>query len=83
MGFLQATEMASMTDLETGLAWHLQSNHFPPVSRLFVPTCIEAINACNTGDYEHEIEMPNGKIRTAAFIVEGLHLNVWLENEEG
>jgi hypothetical protein len=82
MGFLQATEMARMTDLEAGLTWHLQANHYPPVSKSFIPACKEAISAAQKGEWDKKIKMPNGLVRSAAFIIEGLHLEPWIDQEE-
>lgn len=81
MGHMHATEYASgeHCDFDTGLVLHLQSNHYPPVSVDFVPTCKEAIEVILDGNAGHEITMPNGKTLTASKIVEGLHLDPFLQ----
>jgi len=81
MGNLHAMEYASgeHCDFDTGLIAHLQSNHFPPVSIDFVPTCKEAIQVILDGNAEHEITMPNGKTLTADKIIEGLHLDPFVQ----
>ena len=61
---------------------HLQGNHYPPVDLHFVPDCKRAINACNKGDYNKKIKMCNGITKTASEIVEGLHLDTFLEEVE-
>lgn len=66
------------TDLTTLLTIHLTGNHFPPVSTDFIPSCKEAIDACNIENYDKQITMPNGITRSASFIVEGLHLDTFL-----
>lgn len=61
---------------------HLTGNHYPPVSLDFVPSCMKAIKHCNEGNYDKKIKMPNGKVRSAYFIVEGLHLETFLEERD-
>jgi hypothetical protein len=87
MGHLQALEFAE-GDLETGLTWHLLSNHYPPVPKSMVRVCMEAIDAMNEGDYYREIELPEGityKGQTTApawDISNQHHLDAWIEYEE-
>lgn len=100
MGSLQAQEMAELLSVEDGIAWHLAYNHYPPVPKSMVEPCLEAINACNDGDYERKIQLPfdgvdrNGEpfqirwqgndFAPAYAIVEGHHLESWIElDEEG
>ena len=59
MGLIQAMEFAE-GDLETGLTWHLQHNHYPPVPLSMLPICKEAIEAANEDDYYREIPLPEG-----------------------
>jgi hypothetical protein len=89
MGSLQAAEMAEMLEIDSAIAWHLRSNHFPPVPLSMVEPCIEAIYACNDGDYEKLIHL-NGSFwrgndsAPAYAIVEGHHLDTWVTlDEEG
>jgi len=98
MGSNMANEMASGVlddlgihlDLETQIAIHLSSNHYPPVPKFMVAPCIEAIDAVNdAGLWDLEIPMPEGvtyKGLTTApawAIIEQHHLNAWLiEREE-
>ena len=35
MGSLQAQEMAELLTMEDAIAWHLQSNHYPPSSAIY------------------------------------------------
>lgn len=76
-----AEEVDSLVSLETAIAIHLQSNHYPPVHPIFIPTCIEAINYASCDDWDIEIEMPNGVVKTVAGIVEGLHLSAFIPEE--
>lgn len=88
MGSLQAQEMSEMLPLEDGLAWHLRSNHYPPVPLEMVPVCIEAIQAYNEEDYEKPIDLPDGTTwrgntyAPAHAIVDGHHLHSWVYTEE-
>lgn len=88
MGYLQATEMASMADLDTALLWHLRSNHYPPVPASMVEPCKQAIEAYWDEDYHQEIELPDGvEFRgsttcKASDLVNGLHLEAWLAVED-
>lgn len=70
------------TDIETLLSIHLTGNHYPPVSKDFIPSCKEAIECCNSEDYNKQIKMPNGVTKSASFIVEGLHLETFLDEQE-
>jgi hypothetical protein len=65
MGSIDAMEMKNSIDkgylsMYQGLIWHLRGNHYPPLPISLVQTCIDAINACNEGDYKRQIELPEG-----------------------
>ena len=87
MGRLHAIEFAQ-GDLDTGLTWHLQSNHFPPVPLTMLEPCKEAIYAGREQDWEREIELPEGvfykgKVTAPAWaILNQHHLDAWLEIED-
>ena len=66
---------------DQALLWHLQSNHYPPVHSRFVETAKLAIKAANAGKWNRKIKMVNGLTRTAAEIIEGLHLEDFLNQE--
>ena len=90
MGSLQAMEMAEMLSIEDAIAWHLRSNHYPPVPLSMVKPCIEAIEAGLEGDWLRMIEMPEGvsyrgsKFAPADAIITQHHLDAWVElDEEG
>ena len=83
MGTMGAMGMADQVQqghlaLEDALYWHLQSNHYPPVNAVFIPTCIKAIEACQREECDMLITMPNGRTLTAEQVVEGLHLEAFL-----
>ena len=71
----------SEVNLDTLLNIHLTGNHFPPVSTNFIPSCKEAIQSCNEEDYDKQITMPNGITKSASYIVEGLHLETFLDEQ--
>ena len=90
MGSLQAREMAEMLSMEDAIAWHLQSNHYPPVPVSMVPACIEAIQNALEGRWYKPVELPNpvkwkgGTHAPTSAIIEQHHLDPWLElDEEG
>lgn len=89
MGHITARGIAETEmSLEQQLAWHLQSNHFPPVPTSMVEACVKAIDAMNEGDYTKMIGLPEGvgyKGLTAApasAIAEAHHLDVWIQYDE-
>jgi hypothetical protein len=86
MGRLGAEAMATQPiSLEDQLSWHLSSNHFPPVHEVFIPVAIAAIDAANEGDWDRVIEFPEGAEKDEApthEIVEGLHLDSWIDYSE-
>ena len=45
-------------DIESQIGIHLQSNHYPPVPKIMVQPCIEAIDAYYEEDYSRRIELP-------------------------
>lgn len=89
MGSLQAVELAeSELDLETQITVQLRSNHYPPVPVSMVPVCIEAIDAANEGDWNRDIDLPEGVMfrglttAPASAIVEQHHLEFWIIESE-
>jgi len=68
------------------LRWHLQHNHFPPHPTFMIAVAEAAIDACQAGEPEKRIALPEGvehkrfgKDVPAAVIVESLHLREFLE----
>jgi len=80
MGRLAAEDMLNHTDFDTALDWHLRGNHFPPIHPDFHPAARLAIEHVNARQGETPITMPNGITKTANGIVEGLHLDTFLDN---
>ena len=91
MGSNFATELAALDNvsIEKQIDWHLQANHYPPVTSSMVIPCIEAIDAVNDlGLWDAEIELPQGitwKGQTtapASAIIEAHHLDAWIIERE-
>ena len=84
MGHTTATELASILDLNSSIAMHLQANHYPPVPTSMVQPCIDAIDAYHDEDYQRHIDLPEGVLwrgetyAPASAIVEAHHLDAWL-----
>lgn len=94
MGNLHAREFADMAQegeisMEQAIAWHLRSNHYPPVPLSMVQPCIDAIRAiADENDVDAEITLPKGvsylgnTTAPAWAIVEQHHLDSWIEDRE-
>jgi len=74
--------------LEDQILVHLTSNHYPPVPKVMVEPCIEAIDNANAGDWDKMIKMPEGvsykgesEAPTDA-MVEQHHLEFWIIESE-
>jgi hypothetical protein len=84
MGLTTAIDLEENLSLETGLAYHLQANHYPPVPVAMVDACIEAIDAYHEEDYNRLIELPAGitwrgeTSAPASAIADAHHLDAWL-----
>ena len=80
-----------MLSLPRALEYHLQCNHYPPVSLDFVPVCLAAIQAADNEDAEQLVDLPEGVTykysaqEPAWAIIEQFHLGFFLniEEEEG
>ena len=66
---------------EIALEHHLQYNHYPPVDKVFVPIAKQAIDLANDGKWAEVIKMPNGIEASVCSIVEGLHLEYFIDEE--
>ena len=74
--------------LEEQILVHLTSNHYPPVPKVMVETCIEAIDNANVGEWEKEVQLPEGVLwkgqdtAPTDAIVEQHHLDFWIVESE-
>lgn len=75
-------------DMRVALEWHLTSNHYPPVPINMVEPCLMAIGACNWGEPDFAVDLPDGitwrgnQSAPAWAIVEGHHLESFLESSD-
>jgi hypothetical protein len=92
MGATQAHAFAEAVNdgevsIKDAIAWHLQSNHYPPVPSIMVEPCIEAISNVEAGFPEDEVALPEGvsfrgrKTAPARDIVEQHHLYAFINEE--
>ena len=49
MGYVTAQDVRSGLPEDQALAWHLQYNHYPPISLVFLPVIREALSAARRG----------------------------------
>jgi hypothetical protein len=82
MGYVTAVEMRRFLPEDQALAWHLQYNHFPPISLIFLPAIREALASAREGDFCRRIKLPTGKLVAVADVVEQAHLHAFLDVEE-
>lgn len=81
MGRNRTEDMIAFVGREAALYDHLNHNHYPPVGE-FQEAAAEAIAACNAGEVETKILLPTGRETSAQSVVEGLHLEAFIEFEE-
>lgn len=88
MGRLALEDMLEQgLDYERALAWHLNSNHFPPIPEVF-DSAVEAIEAGGEEDWDRLIELPEGvtwrdQVSAPAWAcIEGWHLDGFIEGGE-
>ena len=74
---------------EQRLEIHLRYNHYPPIHNIFIPVAQKAIKLAQQAiDEENNelcneiIDLPNGKKLSVYKIIEGLHLDSFLEDNE-
>jgi len=89
MGRSSLEGMLEMTDLDTALSWHLQSNHYPPVPVQMNAVAKAAIDAANEGDSDRLVPLPDGveyrdgRTEVEAWrIIESFRLDSFIEQDE-
>lgn len=96
MGANFANEMADGTLADLGIhltlrdqiSIQLTANHYPPVPTSMIDPCIDAIDACNEGESNRLIKLPEGvtwrgqESAPAWAIVDGHHLDAWVLDED-
>ena len=78
MGRLALEDMLEQgLDIERALAWHLNSNHFPPIGIVF-DAAVEAIAAGMELDWDRPIELPEGvSWRGQTSVPAGVAIDAW------
>jgi hypothetical protein len=84
MSFSSVAEMIEWAGPERALNWHLQSNHYPPVSAKMIAPCMEAISRASAGEWHSMVSLPSG-VRagsatevSAAVLVDAFHLEAFV-----
>jgi len=86
MGYNTALDFAEL-DLDRGIGYHLQANHYPPVPLSMVPVCIEAIDAYWEDNIDKLIALPEGVLwrnqteAPAHAIIQAHHLDAWIAED--
>ena len=60
MGRHSLDAMLEVAEFRQALAWHLASNHYPPIPSKMIDACAEAIGNANHGDWDAEVLLPEG-----------------------
>lgn len=89
MGYLSALGIRDTdSTLEQQVAWHFQSNCYPPVPSLMIPFAVKAINYANDGEWDLAVECPSGvswrgQEQVAVHnIIDQLHLEAFVDTED-
>jgi hypothetical protein len=87
MGYTQAIEMANMINLEQEIRWHLQNNHYPPVSSEIFSIAVRAVRLCREERFDETIVtffeyQGFGWSVPAYVIVEAYNLELWVNELE-
>lgn len=93
MGKISAQDMAAQAEIqklqfEAVVAWHLQSNHYPPHPSFMVAVAMEAIKNYQEGNIDQDIALPdNVSFRGSPTIstsdcMQALHLYDFISNDD-
>ena len=88
MGRFSLEGMIEHAEFRQALAWHLSSNHYPAIPSVMIEPCAQAIANANAGDWDSEIQLPNGVLwrggsttcPTSA-LIEYAHLESFLDSD--
>ncbi len=88
MGRLSLEGMIEYAEFRQALAWHLSANHYPAIPSIMIEPCIKAIANANAGEWQTEIQLPEGVLwRGQATcptlsLIENAHLESFLNQDE-
>lgn len=57
---MEAAGMIQYGGSRVALAWHLSSNHYPPVPASMIPVCEQAIRLAADEEWDEQVELPEG-----------------------
>jgi hypothetical protein len=60
MGYNNLFDLASETNIETAVSWHLKANCYPPVPDVMIPICVQAIDHAFCEEGSQYIDLPEG-----------------------
>lgn len=91
MGRQVAADMAAHSDsIEQAIRWHFSGNCYPSIPAKMVPVALKAIAAWNQDrNLGKKIRLPEGvefqgrKSVTALEAIEGLHLDAFVDSDDG
>lgn len=82
MGYFNARELRAYLPEDQALTWHLQHNHYPPISLIYLPAVREALEFARNGDFKSNVTLPSGKRVPVWEIVEWFHLQAFIDPDE-
>lgn len=87
MGRLSLTDMLDHATPSQALAWHLQANLYPPPPAFMRQPAADAIDACNEGEPDRPIALPEGTLyrgepeAPARAIIDSFRLEAFLDSD--
>jgi hypothetical protein len=82
MGYIAAVEMRFYMGDAFALEWHLQYNHYPPISLAFLPVARKALRFARNSEFDRRLLMPTQELKTVREIVDAFHLYAFLEGDD-
>lgn len=90
MGRLFAEELSQLDlTLEQQIAIHFSANCYPPVPKMMIPVALDAIYACEEGEFSRMVELPDGvtygndqKQVTASQVINVLRLDAFISYDD-
>ncbi len=90
MGSIFAQELSEMDlTLEQQVSLHFSANCYPPVPKIMITPALEAIEACDEGEFSRMISLPDGvtfrngeEEVTASQIINSLRLEAFISYDD-